>query len=255
MSSTDKQRSLYRTQYPANWAPNAPMERVKRLRAYFPQLDFDHVEALVESWITLPEQSDGGLLIVPKFEAMEKCVLRKKKGWQPFNVATEYLFEVMKEVFPGFADFDHSKIGVDDVGPRHMELFETTRAFLAQYSASVPGDVLVLPLQAGALLSVYETKPAREWMERSKSHVPADIFSVGCFALTDPTRFAEDALFADCSGTKMTWLVQDPRSTAPRSLRNFYLPTLRIEKGKLGFYCHHEDGNSPWFGSASFVLK
>lgn len=231
------------------------MERVKRLRTYFPRLDFDHVEALVESWGTVPKQSDGGLLIVPKFEAVEKGVLRKKKGWQPFNVATEYLFEVMKEVFPGFTDFDHSKIGVDDVGPRCMELFEATRAFLAQYSASVPGDVLVLPLQAGALLSAYEPKSAREWTDRSNSHVPADVFSVGCFALTDPTRFAEDALFVDCSGTKMAWLVQDPRSTAPQSLRTNYLPTLRIEKGKLGFYCHNQNGNSPWFGSASFVLK
>jgi len=256
----ERARGPYWT-YPTGWQPKSAVERAKILMPHFPGLDFSHVEALVERYyvnvvaagetnyreapraerkLVLPETADGGLIVFPKLEAVLKCMRKPNKGWQPLNIAMKYLLGVIKEAFPAFSDYTNGM-----VGPEYEQLLKVTARMLAKLGAKTPGDVLVLPFQAGALFAGYSVRSSRGHMEALKRHIPAHDFANGCLALTDPERFAQGALVADCGGTER----------APRAGGDFCrAPYWCFDDGELEFHSRDVGHDNSNYGSTSFVL-
>lgn len=189
------------------WVPRSVIERRDALVPHFPQLDWSYVEFLAEQYSVTGEtksgrkpihsDADGGLIVFPKLEAVGKCVRSPRSGWEPLNIALEYILNILKETDPNFMDSTHGK-----VGPDYECLLKATASHLAKIDAETPGDVLVLPFQAGAQFKGYTMRSAINRMRELNYHVPAHDFAGLCLMLSDPERFAEHTLFADCPGSQ-----------------------------------------------------
>lgn len=202
-----------------NWTPKSAVERRDALMPHFRQLDWGHVEAIAERYyanvtgetsegdyraapkgerkLVLHQDADGGLIVLPKLDAVLKCVRKPKKNWKPLNVAVEYILGVLKEVYPNFKDWTDG-----NVGPEYERLLEATAKYLAKLDAETPGDVLVLPFQAGAMFAGYTVRSSIGHMDALKRHVPAHDFANLSLMVSDPERFVEGTLFADCPGSE-----------------------------------------------------
>ncbi len=245
-----------------NWNPRSALERRDALAPHFPKLDWSHVEALAERYyantasegasgyrdppkgerkLVLPTDADGGLIIFPKLDAVLKCVKKPKKSWKPLNIAVEYILGVLKEVYPNFKDWTDG-----NVGPEYERLLEATAKYLAKIDAETPGDVLVLPFQAGAMFAGYTVRSSIGHMEALKRHVPAHDFSNLCLMVTDPERFVEGTLFADCPGSER----------APLAGGQFYSASyVCFSGGGRRFRSSRVGGPGCRFGSSSFVVS
>ncbi|MFA5799234.1 MAG: hypothetical protein WC892_06715 [Patescibacteria group bacterium] len=256
--ANERAKGPYRT-YPAGWQPKSALDRAAILKQHFRGLDFSHVEALVERYyvsdssgehvggyrdaakgtrkILLPGDMDSGLIVFPKLEYVAALVKKQPTGWKPINLAMGYLLDVLKEAFPNFYDYTERRIG-----PEYEKLLGVTERALLALGAKTPGDILVLPAQTGALFAGYSVRSSRGHMSALTRHVPLHDFGGGCFALTDPERFTNEALWMDCPGTER----------APRAGGDFCgAPCWRFDDGGLGFSSSGLDDPSGLFGSAS----
>ena len=248
--------------YPARWTPKSAVERGAILAPHFPGVDFSHVQSLTERYyasvpteeptggyravpkngrkLVLAEHADGGLLVVPKLGAAAKCMKKAKKSWHASNIALEYILGVFKELFP---NFENCLKGQN--GPEYMRLLELTAKMLMKLDAETPGDVLVLPYQAGALFAGYSVRSSRGHMEALKLHIPADAFTNICRAISDPESFENGSLFADCPGTER----------APRADGDFCnAPYLYFHDGRFKFDSCYVGYRDRRYGSTSLVL-
>ncbi len=249
--------------YPTNWTPKSAVERGAILAPYFPGVDFSHVQSLAERYyanvpteeptggyraapkngrkLVLSEHADGGLLVVPKLGAAAKCMKKPKKSWHVSNIALQYILGVLKEVNPSF---DNGLEG--QIGPEYMRLLALTAKMLAKLDAETPGDVLVLPYQAGALFAGYSVRSSRGHMEALKLHIPADAFTNLCRAISDPESFESGSLVADCPGSER----------APDADGRFWsAPGLWCVSGGGFKFCPNSvDDRGRDFGSTSLVL-
>ena len=243
-----------------NWTPKSAIERRDALAPHFRGLDWGHVEALAERYyvnaageagyreapksertLILPEHADGGLIVFPKLEAVLKCVRKPKKSWKPLNVAVEYILGVLKEVYPDFKDWTDG-----NVGPEYERLLEATAKYLAKADATTPGDVLVLPFQAGAMFAGYTVRSSIGHMEALKRHVPAHDFANLCLMASDPERFVEGTLFADCPGSER----------APGAGGQFCRAScVYFYDGKRRFGSSDVDYPDDRYGTSSFVVS
>ncbi len=247
-----------------NWSRRSALERRDALAPHFPGVDFGHVEALAERYyrnmpgngeapvgyrtlavgertLILPEHADGGLIVFPKLDAVLKCVRKPKKNWKPLNVAVEYILGVLKEVYPDFKDWTDG-----NVGPEYERLLEATAKYLAKLDAETPGDVLVLPFQAGAMFAGYTVRSSIGHMEALKRHVPAHDFANLCLMASDPERFVEGTLFADCPGSERAPGAGGRFCVA--SCACFYGGKRRFRSSGVGYPNYY-------YGSSSFVVS
>lgn len=248
--------------YPPNWKPKSAVNRAAILAPHFPGVDFSHVQSLAERYyvnvpneeptggyraapkngrkLVLPERADGGLLVVPKLGAAAKCLKKAKKSWDISNVALEYILAVFKELNPSFENYLKGQIG-----PEYMRPLELTAKMLARLDAETPGDVLVLPYQAGALFAGYSVRSSRGHMGALKLHIPADAFTNICRGISDPESFENGSLVADCPGTER----------AP-SAGGFLCdaPFLCVDNGRFEFDSDDVGDRFNDYGSTSLVL-
>ena len=264
--ATERCQGPYWT-YPAEWKPKSAMERAKILAPHFPGVDFSHVEALAERYyvnvpasesseadfhgfrdksmierrLVLPEHADGGLIVFPKLEAVAtKCVKRPKKSWQPLNVAVGYILGVLKELYPNFEDMTESK-----VGPKYERLLDATANYLTKLDAETPGDVLVVPFQAGELFVGYSVRSSRSHMVALKRHVPAHEFANLCLMASDEERFVDGTIIPLCPGTERAPFADNSFTCAPY---------VKFHNGERWFYAGHYGTPDRKYGSTSFVL-
>jgi hypothetical protein len=257
----ERAKGPYRT-YPTGWQPKSAVDRAAILRPHFRGLDFSHVEALVERYcvsngsgegehvggyrtpanggraLVLPESMDSGLIVFPKLEAVVRLVKNPPAGWKPLNIAMGYLLHVLKEAFPYFCNYTEKRIG-----PEYEQLFAATEAALLEIGAKIPGDVLVLPAQTGALFAGYSVRSSRGHMSALQHHIPLHDFGGGCLALTDPERFSDAVLWMDCPGTER----------APEADGAFSKYPYWSFGGRLLFSSGGVDDPSESYGSASFA--
>lgn len=244
------------------WTPRSALERCDALAPHFSKLDWSCVESLVERYyvnatgeapsgyrevpkgerkLVLPTDADGGLIVFPKLEAVLKCIRMPKKNWKPLNIAVEYILGVLREVYPDFKDWTDG-----NVGPEYERLLEATAKYLAKLDQETPGDVLVLPFQAGAMFAGYTVRSSIGHMEALKRHVPAHDFANLCLMLTDPDRFVEGTLFADCPGSER----------APDADGQFSRAScVYFDDGQRGFLSRYVDYPRYYCGSSSFVVS
>ena len=250
--------------YPAGWTPKSAVERAKMLAPKFPGVDFGRVEELAERYyvnapatdvpeggyreapkngrkLVLSEHADGGLLVVPKSSiVVKKCIKKPTKGWPVHNLVMKYIMGVFAELHPSFKDWTDGKIG-----PEYERLLKRAEKMLAMLEAETPGDVLVLPLQAGALFAGYNVQSSRGHMEALKNHLPATDFMAFCRAISDPESFTNGSLVMDCPGVER----------APDAGGDFYgAPCLYVDGGRFGFRSNYVDDRFRYYGSASLVL-
>ncbi len=244
------------------WTPRSALERRDALKSHFPKLDWSHVEELADRYcmnvmseatggyhdapntqrkVVLHADADGGLIVFPKLEKVLKEVRKSKKGWAPLNIAVEYILGVLKELYPNFKDWTDG-----NVGPEYERLLEVTAKYLAKLDAETPGDILVLPFQAGALFAGYTVRSSIGHMDAVKRHVPAHDFANLCLMASDPDRFVDGTLFADCPGSER----------ALRAGGQFYGASYVCFRGDgRGFYSYCVDCPDCRCGSSSFVVS
>lgn len=247
-------------EYPKGWQPKSALERSAILMGFFPGLDFSHVEELALRYcvgdgsgvcfggyseaanggrkLVLPEGMDSGLIVMPKLEAVARLVKKPPASWKADNIAMGYLLNIFKEAIPSFVDYTNGSIG-----PKHMRLLAATERALLEIGAKTPGDVLVLPVQTGALFAGYSPRASRGHMSALVRHFPLHGFGGGCLVLSDPERFANGTLCMNCPGTER----------APVGRGDFCGTSCWGFDDRLGLNFSTAGGRYMSFGSASFV--
>lgn len=262
-SASERCKGWYAT-YPWSWKPKSAATRAKMLAPHFPGVDFSHVETLAERYcvnipaadspeggyrdapkngrkLVLHKHADGGLLVFPKPSVVvAKCIRKPTKGWPVHNLVMKYILGVFAELYPTFTDWTEGTIG-----PEYERLLERAQKMLAMLEREIPGDVLVLPFQAGELFVGYNMQSARSLMEALKVHVPATDFMAFCRAISDPESFADRTLFMDCPGVERASCMGGEFSFAPH---------LYVGEERFGFGSRDVRNCSSYSGSASLVL-
>jgi hypothetical protein len=248
--------------YPARWKM-ATDPRVGKLKEYFPELDFSHVEELAARYIAittggdhvggyrdvpresirkvvLPEGMDG-LVVIPKIEAVARLVKKPPKGWKPVNLALMYLLEILKRVYgKGFHDGSEGR----HLGPQSHQLYAHTEQALAQDAANTPGDVHVLAVQTGQLFAGYSADAVRTYLTAHPLHFGLHCVGGASLMLAYPERFAEGALWLECPGSGF----------ASHGRPFEHTPIWCRDGHQLRFYSNEASRCNPRFGSGTFVL-
>lgn len=106
--------------------------------------------------------------------------------------------------------------------------------------------MLVLPFQAGAMFAGYTVRSSIGHMDALKRHVPAHDFANLSLMVSDPERFVEGTLFADCPGSER----------APSAGGRFYYASyVYFGGGRRRFGSGGVDYPYCYCGSSSFVVS
>ncbi len=189
--------------YPDGYTPRNVVEQVEVLSEFYPDLDFDQVQELTESWGKLPKGAEH-LLVCPKLSAVGE----RRKIADPLGTGYS---GCLKHVL-GHLDSTHK---FDNYFRRtltksQVRLFSSTRKTLKRLEHETPGDCLVVPINSGRFYAGYSVCAARWEIKHNRWQWAAPIWLVAHHLLTNPDRFSTgNELRLDCPGDEYSMYADD----------------------------------------------
>lgn len=196
--------------YPPEYRLRSIREQVERLLMSFPNLNATWALERGQRWydsLTLPKWVEGPLVY---------------PWWEFFGTYRGALAEILKKLADSRAIYNYRE---GRLGPEYLRQTELTARLEALIKVSQPGDLLIVPSQAGLR---WRGKSVR----RGRVLYAENEFGLGSVAecaraLTHPERYGRwEQLHTDLGGDDCSPLADDPFDRAP---------SLRFGDGKLKF--------------------
>jgi hypothetical protein len=215
--------------YPPEYRLRSIKEQVERLLVLFPNLNAEWALTQGQQWydgLTLPEWVEGPLVY---------------PWWKVFGGYHAALAELLKKLAESRPFYNYRDGQLDAV---HLRQVDLTAKFEAQLKAIQPGDLLIVPSQAGFR---WRGKSVR----RGQVLYAQNEFGLGSVAeasraLTHPERYVNfEELDTDCSGDEIRLATHSRFDSAP---------VFSFSRNGLKLGTNHIGGASGGYGSASGLL-
>ena len=220
--------------YPEEYSRKSIREQVEALLEPFPNLNATWTLTKAQAWYDslkdLPEWVEGPLVYV---------------WWEAFGSYEAALTEVLAAIAKTGRPFTNYRQG--QLGPRYLQQVQRTAGMEAKLKKNQPGDLIIVPSQAGLKWRGKSVRRARvlyKWNE--KNEFGSGSVAEGCRIISHPERFVRwEQLHVDCAGDEFSPIAGGEFSRAP---------IFSFGDGQLEFGTSRVNGVGGHCGSASGFL-